>query len=79
MASRLTKLPNCLDNLLVIYYKFGEIHFVVQSDPLEDANQKHPAIYYMVKKKQTLFYLRMPLEHVDFHIIGFWMSSIWPM
>ena len=21
----------------------------------------------------------MPLEHVDFHIIGYWMSSIWSL
>ena len=26
--------------------------------------------------KESLFYLVMPLEHMDFHIIGYWTSSM---
>ena len=29
--------------------------------------------------KESLFYSMMPLEHIDFHIIGYWTSSIWSM
>ena len=27
--------------------------------------------------KDSFFYLTMPLEHINFHIIGYWMSNIW--
>ena len=33
--------------------------------------------YNSVKQKQSLLYLTMPLEHTDFHIIGYWMSDIY--
>ena len=28
---------------------------------------------------ESLFYLMTPLEHIDFHIIVYWMSSIWSL
>ena len=34
---------------------------------------------YWTKWKESLFYLTMPLKHIDFHIIGYWMSSIWSL
>ena len=30
-------------------------------------------------KEESLFYLTMPLEHIDFHIIGYWTSNIWSL
>ena len=30
-------------------------------------------------KKESLFYLMVPLEHIDFPIIGYWKSSIWSL
>ena len=27
--------------------------------------------------KESLFYLSMPLEHIDFHVIDYWTSSIY--
>ena len=29
-----------------------------------------------VKRNESLFYLMTPLEHIEFHIIGYWMSII---
>ena len=29
--------------------------------------------------KESLFRLRMPLEHIDFHIIGYWTPSKWSL
>ena len=29
--------------------------------------------------KESLFYLIMPLEHIDFHIIGYWTTNIWSL
>ena len=31
------------------------------------------------KEKESLFYLTMLLEHIDFHIIGYWTSSTWSL
>ena len=31
------------------------------------------------EKMESLLYLSMPLVHIDFHIIGYWMSSIWSL
>ena len=28
------------------------------------------------EKKESLFYLTTPLKHIDFHIIGYWMSNV---
>ena len=28
---------------------------------------------------ESLLYLTMPLEHIDFHIIGYWTSSVWSL
>ena len=30
-------------------------------------------------KRDSLFYLRMPLKYMDSHIIGYWISSIWSL
>ena len=31
----------------------------------------------VIKRKESFFYLMMPLEYIDFHITGYWKSSIW--
>ena len=31
------------------------------------------------KKKESLFYLTKPLEHIDFHVISYWTSNIWSL
>ena len=31
------------------------------------------------KKVESLFYLATPLEHIDFHIFGYWTSTIWSL
>ena len=28
---------------------------------------------------ESLFYLTTPLEHINFHVIGYWMSGIWSL
>ena len=30
-------------------------------------------------KKERLFYLIMPLEHINFYFISYWMSNIWSL
>ena len=30
-------------------------------------------------KNESLFYIVMPLERIDFHITGYWTSSIWSL
>ena len=38
------------------------------------------ALYTMtVIKKESLIYLTTPLEHIDFHVTGYWISSIWSL
>ena len=32
-----------------------------------------------IQKKESLFCLTTPLEHIDFYIIGYWTSSIWSL
>ena len=35
-----------------------------------------PTKLYTVWLLESLFYLRTPLEHIDFYIIGYWNSSM---
>ena len=30
-------------------------------------------------KAESLFYLTTPLVHIDFNIVGYWMSSMWSL
>ena len=33
----------------------------------------------LLDKNDILFHLTMPVEHIDFHIIGYWMTNIWEL
>ena len=77
-SAPLGPMPPQLWNMLILVHKTltllvtkGTVHLPLAA--------RLTAILPPKKTPESLFYLMIPLEHVDFHIIGYWMSSLWSL